>query len=367
MPHPLLELKDLNIAFDVAGRQIRPVRDVSFSIYPGQTLAVVGESGCGKSVTALSILRLIPSPPGKVLGGQILFQGQDLLSLSERQMRDVRGRDIAMIFQEPMTSLNPVYTIGDQIAEAVTLHQHVGTAEAYAIAEKSLRDVGIADAHGRLREYPHQMSGGMRQRVMIAMALSCKPKLLIADEPTTALDVTIQAQILELLRELQQNTGMAIILITHDLGVVAENADTVAVMYASRVVEFAGVEDLFDHPKHPYTQGLFRSIPKLDTESGRLQTIAGNVPNPAKFPIGCKFHPRCPLTAELAANAVPDQTIDKNFMRICVEHEPTLREVAPTHWSACHFADNYNNAPSTTPQSPHRREVNPELAPESSL
>jgi peptide/nickel transport system ATP-binding protein len=367
MPQPLLELKDLNIAFDVAGRQIRPVRDVSFSIYPGQTLAVVGESGCGKSVTALSILRLIPSPPGKVLGGQILFEGKDLLNLTERQMREVRGRDIAMIFQEPMTSLNPVYTIGDQIAEAVTLHQHVNSAQAYAIAEKALRDVGIADAHGRLREYPHQMSGGMRQRVMIAMALSCKPKLLIADEPTTALDVTIQAQILELLRELQQNTGMAIILITHDLGVVAENADTVAVMYASRVVEFAGVEDLFDRPKHPYTQGLFRSIPKLDTASGRLQTIAGNVPNPAKFPVGCKFHPRCPLTAELAATAAPNQTLDKKFMRICVEQEPTLRQLAPGHWSACHFADNYQNAAATIPQSDHRREVNPELAPESSL
>jgi oligopeptide/dipeptide ABC transporter ATP-binding protein len=367
MPQPLLELKNLNIAFDVARRQIRPVRDVSFSIYPGQTLAVVGESGCGKSVTALSILRLIPSPPGKVLGGQILFEGTDLLTLPERQMRNVRGRDIAMIFQEPMTSLNPVYTIGDQIAEAVTLHQHVGTKEAYNIAEKSLADVGIADAHRRLREYPHQMSGGMRQRVMIAMALSCKPKLLIADEPTTALDVTIQAQILELLRKLQHDTGMAILLITHDLGVVAENADTVAVMYASRVVEFAGVEELFDRPQHPYTQGLFRSIPKLDAPAGHLQTIAGNVPNPAKFPVGCKFHPRCPLTAGLAAAAPPDQTNDKKFMRICVEQEPTLREPASAHWSACHFTENFNNAPETIPQSPHRREVIPELALESTL
>ncbi|HEX5243298.1 MAG TPA: ABC transporter ATP-binding protein, partial [Tepidisphaeraceae bacterium] len=258
MPQPLLELKDLSVGFDTERGQIRPVAEVSFSIYPGQTVALVGESGCGKSVTALSILRLIPQPPGRILGGQVLLEGQDLLKLSEREMREVRGKDIAMIFQEPMTSLNPVYTIGDQIMEAVTLHQHVSSREARDIAERSLNDVGISDPHRRLQEYPHQMSGGMRQRVMIAMALSCQPKLLIADEPTTALDVTIQAQILELLRKLQRERGMSILLITHDLGVVAENADTVGVMYASRVVEFATVEELFDHPKHPYTEGLFR-------------------------------------------------------------------------------------------------------------
>src|SRR5258706_376121 len=221
MQRPLLELRDLSIAFNAERGEIRPVRDVSYSIYPGQTLAVVGESGCGKSVTALSILRLIPSPPGKVLSGEVEFAGRNLLDLSEREMRSVRGRDIAMIFQEPMTSLNPVYTIGDQIAEAVMLHQRVKQRQAYEIAELAMRDVGISDPGRRLFEYPHQMSGGMRQRVMIAMALSCKPKLLIADEPTTALDVTIQAQILELLRKIQRDTGMAMLLITHDLGVVA--------------------------------------------------------------------------------------------------------------------------------------------------
>ena len=305
MQQPLLELQNLSIGFDTKRGKIRPVRDVSFSIHPGQTLAVVGESGCGKSVTALSILRLIPSPPGKVMGGRVLLEGRDLLNLNEAEMRRVRGKDIAMIFQEPMTSLNPVYTIGDQIVEAVALHQGVGRREAYRIAEQSLQDVGISDPHRRVQEYPHQMSGGMRQRVMIAMALSCKPKLLIADEPTTALDVTIQAQILELLRKLQHETGMAIMLITHDLGVVAENADTVAVMYASRVVEFATVEALFDKPQHPYTEGLFRSVPKLESEQSRLETISGNVPNPAKFPTGCKFHTRCHRTRALAA-ASPD-------------------------------------------------------------
>src|SRR4051794_11781925 len=300
MPDPLLQVQDLNIAFDTERGQIRPVRDVSFSIYPGQTVALVGESGCGKSVTALSILRLIPSPPGKVLGGRVMFEGRDLLALSEKEMRSVRGKDIAMIFQEPMTSLNPVYTIGDQIAEAIVLHQSVGKSRAYEIAESALNDVGIADPGRRLHEYPHQMSGGMRQRVMIAMALSCRPKLLIADEPTTALDVTIQAQILELLRKIQREKGMAILLITHDLGVVAENADVVNVMYASRIVESAPVEDLFDAPLHPYTEGLFRSVPKLGGKVERLETIPGAVPNPARFPTGCKFHTRCPRTRAAA-------------------------------------------------------------------
>jgi peptide/nickel transport system ATP-binding protein/oligopeptide transport system ATP-binding protein len=364
---PLLEIDQLNIAFDTNRGELRPVRDVSYSIFPGQTLAVVGESGCGKSVTALSILRLIPSPPGKVLGGQIRFADRDLLALPEKEMRNVRGKDIAMIFQEPMTSLNPVYTIGDQIAEAVTLHQHVGTREAYKIAEKALADVGISDPGRRINEYPHQMSGGMRQRVMIAMALSCQPKLLIADEPTTALDVTIQAQILELLRKLQHETGMAVLLITHDLGVVAENADTVAVMYASRVVEFATVEDLFDHPKHPYTEGLFRSVPKLGQESTRLQTIPGNVPNPANFPVGCKFHTRCPKARELAAQSPADQVIEitigserAKVMRSCVASEPNLRQVEPGHWAACHFVENYANADASKPRSDHRREVTAE-------
>ena len=369
MDNPLLEIDKLNIAFDTSRGEIRPVRDVSFSIFPGQTLAVVGESGCGKSVTALSILRLIPSPPGKVLSGKIKFLSRDLLALSEKEMRGVRGKEIAMIFQEPMTSLNPVYTVGDQIVEAVALHQHVNRRQAYEIAEQALRDVGIADAHRRLNDYPHHMSGGMRQRIMIAMALSCKPKLLIADEPTTALDVTIQAQILELLRKLQSEAGMAIMFITHDLGVVAENADTVAVMYASRVVEFAKVEELFDRPLHPYTEGLFRSVPKLGEEATRLQTISGNVPNPAKFPVGCKFHPRCPRACELAAGASGDETIEINasgekfrVMKKCVESEPELREVSSEHWSACHFAPGYSEALVTVPISIHRRETIAEAA-----
>ncbi len=281
MTQPLLELRNLSVAFDTDRGNIQPVRDVSFSIFPGQTVALVGESGCGKSVTALSILRLIPQPPGRILGGEVLLDGRDLTRRSEREMRSVRGKEIAMIFQEPMTSLNPVFTIGDQIMEAVLLHQKVSYSQARAIAEQSLREVGIADPGRRLGEYPHQMSGGMRQRVMIAMALSCKPRLLIADEPTTALDVTIQAQILELLRKLQQEQGMAILLITHDLGVVAENADVVGVMYASRIVEYATVEDLFDRPQHPYTEALFRSIPRLGKHANRLDTIPGTVPNPA--------------------------------------------------------------------------------------
>ncbi len=365
---PLLEIDQLNIAFDTNRGQVRPVRDASYSIFPGQTLAVVGESGCGKSVTALSILRLIPSPPGRVLGGQIRFNDRDLLSLTEKEMRSVRGKDIAMIFQEPMTSLNPVYTIGDQIVEAITLHQGVSSREAYRIAEQALADVGIADPAKRIAAYPHQMSGGMRQRVMIAMALSCRPKLLIADEPTTALDVTIQAQILELLRKLQSETGMAILLITHDLGVVAENADTVAVMYASRVVEFATVEDLFDKPQHPYTVGLFRSVPKLGQEHARLETIPGNVPNPASFPSGCKFHPRCAKARELAAQMPGEQLVQITFgdekvhvPRICVNDEPALRQVQDGHWAACHFAAGYANASVTTPRSNHRREVTAEL------
>jgi oligopeptide/dipeptide ABC transporter ATP-binding protein len=363
MEQALLEVDRLSIAFDTEGRgRIHPVNDVSFSIYPRQTLAVVGESGCGKSVTALSILRLIPQPPGRVLGGRVMMDGRDLLSLSERQMQRVRGKDIAMIFQEPMTSLNPVYTIGDQIVEAITLHQHVTSREAFDIAEQSLSDVGIADAGRRLREYPHQMSGGMRQRVMIAMALSCKPRLLIADEPTTALDVTIQAQILELLRKLQRDTGMAIMLITHDLGVVAENADVVAVMYASRIVEYARVEELFDHPLHPYTQGLLRSVPRLGRTDQRLATIPGQVPNPAGFPVGCKFHPRCPRTREAAAGAPPEKTVEIGMageksavLRACRDQEPALREIRPEHWGSCLLVDGFTQASATVPRLAYRR------------
>src|SRR5687768_9019726 len=357
MAQPLLEVQKLDVAFDTERGQVRPVRDVSFSIFPGQTVALVGESGCGKSVTSLSILRLIPQPPGRILGGRVILEGRDLLGISEREMRGVRGKDIAMIFQEPMTSLNPVYTIGDQIAEAIILHQGVNSREAYRIAEESLNDVGIADPRRRLDEYPHQMSGGMRQRVMIAMALSCQPKLLIADEPTTALDVTIQAQILELLRKLQRERNMSILLITHDLGVVAENADVVAVMYASRVVEVATVEELFDHPQHPYTEGLFRAVPKLGDQRSRLEQIPGTVPNPARFPSGCKFHTRCHRTRKLALEAKPEDTIeiastDERFrvLKRCTSEEPELREVHARHWARCHQLPTYTAAPVTEPR-----------------
>ncbi len=342
---PLLEVKNLTIAFDTPRGRIVPVNDVSFTIHPGQTFCLVGESCCGKSVSSLSILRLIPTPPGRFLQGQVRFAGRDLLTLSEPEMRKVRGKDIAMIFQEPMTSLNPVYTVGDQIVEAITLHQSVSMREAWQIAEQALHDVGIADPRRRIHDYPHQMSGGMRQRIMIAMALACRPKLLIADEPTTALDVTVQAQILDLLRKLQQETGMAILMITHDLGVVAENADVVGVMYASRIVEYATVEDLFDNPQHPYTQGLFRSMPRLGVRHDRLTTIAGTVPNPARFPGGCKFHPRCAAM---------------NGDKTCVDIEPALREVKPRHWAACHHAPGFAQAPITQVGLPSKRQVVPE-------
>jgi len=334
MPDPLLSIENLTIAFDTERGPIEPVRQLSLAIYPRQTVALVGESGCGKSVTAMAVLRLIPQPPGKYLGGQIKLNGRDLLALPEPEMRKVRGKDIAMIFQEPMTSLNPVFTIGDQITEAVLLHQNVNRRQADQIAEQSLKDVGIADPGQRLREYPHQMSGGMRQRVMIAMALSCQPKLLIADEPTTALDVTIQAQILELLRKLQRERGMSILLITHDLGVVAGNADMVAVMYAGKIVEFASVYDLFDRPQHPYTKGLFRAVPKLGATVARLQTIPGTVPNPANLPSGCKFHPRC---AEMNGDA------------LCKNTEPELREVAKKQWGRCHHIEKFTASPITEP------------------
>ena len=367
MGDPLLEIKGLSVGFKTERGDVRAVNDVSFSIFPGQTVALVGESGCGKSVTAMSILRLIPTPPGRYLGGQILWQGRDVLTLSEREMREVRGGQIAMIFQEPMTSLNPVYSIGDQIVEAVVLHQEVGKSEAYRIAEQSLREVGIADPGRRINEYPHQMSGGMRQRVMIAMALACKPELLIADEPTTALDVTIQAQILELLRKLQRERGMSILMITHDLGVVAENADVVNVMYASRIVESANVEELFDKPQHPYTEGLFRSVPKLGAHAERLQTIAGTVPNPTRFPSGCKFHPRCPRSRELAAKAANEadtvmiRSGDETFrvLKRCKEEEPNLRMVQLNHGAACHQIPGYDSSKPMTPRSEHRREITP--------
>jgi len=334
MNQPLLEIDNLSVAFETSRGQVRAVNELSITIYPGQTVALVGESGCGKSVTAMSVLRLLPEPPAKYVGGKILFQGQDLLQYTEAQMRAVRGKEIAMIFQEPMTSLNPVYTVGDQISEAVILHRRDLKTSAKNVVIQAMADVGINDPVARYDTYPHQLSGGMRQRIMIAMALACRPKLLIADEPTTALDVTIQAQILELLSSLQRETGMAILLITHDLGVVAEQADVVNVMYASRIVESASVMDLFDRPQHPYTRGLLKSVPKLGVHTDRLETIPGAVPSPTKFPPGCKFHSRC---------------ADVNGDVKCSTVEPMLREVLTSHWAACHHVPDFESAPLTRP------------------
>jgi len=284
---PLLDVADLAVSFDNSGApdapRVQAVAGVNLTVFPRQTLAVVGESGCGKSVTAMSTMQLIPTPPGRYDRGSIIFQGRDVLSLSEHEMLSIRGGKIAMIFQEPMTSLNPVYTIGDQIMEAVMLHQKVSPREAFELSVKSLEDVGLAKPRERMEGYPHQFSGGERQRVMIAMALGCRPALLLADEPTTALDVTIQAQILELLRELQVSRGMGIMLITHNLGVVAENADVVCVMYAGRVVEYAPIFDLFDRPMHPYTRALFASIPGVRDAKHRLTTVDEVVNDPAQF------------------------------------------------------------------------------------
>jgi oligopeptide/dipeptide ABC transporter ATP-binding protein len=292
----LLEVKNLQTHFPTRAGLVRAVDDVSFYVDKGELLGVVGESGCGKSITALSIMRLI-SPPGKIVGGQILFEGENLLDFPEERMRSLRGDDIAMIFQDPMTSLNPVYTVGEQIAEALRLHRDLSRKDAREATIEAMKEVSIPDPARRVEDYPHQLSGGMRQRVMIAMALACDPKLLIADEPTTALDVTIQAQILELLNELRQTRELGVLLITHDLGVVAEVADRVAVMYTGRIVEESPVEELFARPKHPYTEGLLRSVPKLTAaevaKATRLETIEGTVPSPTQLPPGCHFAPRC--------------------------------------------------------------------------
>jgi oligopeptide/dipeptide ABC transporter ATP-binding protein len=292
---PLLQIRDLQTHFFTDAGVVRAVDGVSFDVHPGETLAVVGESGSGKSVSALSILRLVPEPPGRIVGGSVLFKSRNLLDASAREMRAIRGKEISMIFQEPMTSLNPVFTCGEQIIETLVLHEKIGRPAARQRAIEMLDLVGIPSPAQRVDEYPHQMSGGMRQRVMIAMALACHPAVLIADEPTTALDVTIQAQILELLRRLQREMGMAVILITHDLGVVAETADRVAVMYAGRVVEYCDVRSAFRKPLHPYTAGLQASLARLDETQDRLRVIPGSVPNPARFPVGCRFHPRCPV------------------------------------------------------------------------
>ncbi|HUR36025.1 MAG TPA: ABC transporter ATP-binding protein [Vicinamibacterales bacterium] len=305
MSEPLLRVENLQTHFFSDAGVVRAVDGVSFEVHAGQTLAVVGESGSGKSVSALSILRLVPQPPGRIVGGTVRFKGRNLLEASTREIRAIRGKEISMIFQEPMTSLNPVFTCGEQIGETLVLHERISRAAARRRAIEMLALVGIPSPDQRVDEYPHQLSGGMRQRVMIAMALACHPALLIADEPTTALDVTIQAQILELLRRLQSELGMAVILITHDLGVVAETADHVAVMYAGRVVEYCDVRSAFRKPLHPYTAGLQASLPKLGETQDRLRVIPGTVPNPARFPVGCRFHPRCPV-AQNRCLADPD-------------------------------------------------------------
>jgi oligopeptide/dipeptide ABC transporter ATP-binding protein len=314
---PLLRLENLQTYFYTDEAVVRAVDGVSYDVSAGETLAVVGESGSGKSVTALSILRLVPTPPGRIVSGRILFRGRDLLSLSMPEMRAIRGKEISMIFQEPMTSLNPVYSVGEQIIETLVLHEKLTRKVARARAIELLERVGIPAAAERVGQYPHQLSGGMRQRVMIAMALACRPAVLIADEPTTALDVTIQAQILELLKELQREMGMAVILITHDLGVVAETADRVAVMYAGQIVEYCDVRSAFLQPLHPYTAGLQASLPKLGAMQDRLRVIPGTVPNPARFPTGCRFHPRCPVMIEK-----------------CLEM-PNLDPHLPAHLSRC--------------------------------
>src|SRR5918999_234488 len=301
----LLKVRDLRTSFFTPEGEVRAIDGISFEIGEGKTLGLVGESGCGKSVTSLSIMRLIASPPGKIVGGEILYRGRDLLKLNNEEMRKIRGNEISMIFQEPMTSLNPVFTVGNQIGEAIRLHQGLGKKETRQKTIDMLRLVKIADPESRVDAYPHQLSGGMRQRVMIAMALSCNPSLLIADEPTTALDVTIQAQILELIKELQQRLGMALLLITHDLGIVAERADEVAIMYAGKIVERARPEAIFSRPKHPYTVGLLNSMPGSRGTKKRLEAIPGMVPSPLRWPTGCRFRDRCGRAEARCADAQP--------------------------------------------------------------
>jgi len=326
MPH-LLEVKNLQTQFPTRAGLVRAVNDVSFYVDRGELLGLVGESGCGKSITALSVMRLI-APPGRIVGGEIYFDGTNLLKLSDAEMRAMRGDDIAMIFQDPMTSLNPVFTVGEQIAEALRLHRKLSRNAASAAAVEAMKEVAIPDPSRRLNDYPHQLSGGMRQRVMIAMALACNPKLLIADEPTTALDVTIQAQILELLNELRRTRELAVLLITHDLGVVAEVADRVAVMYTGRIVEESPVDELFARPKHPYTEGLLRSVPKLTAHGvigdERLATIEGTVPRPTDLPPGCHFAPRCPYRMPRCTEAeIPLYDLPGEVKVRCVLHDPS--------------------------------------------
>src|SRR5688572_19922786 len=320
---PILEVRSLKTQFKTQDGVVKAVDDVSFYVMPGETLGVVGESGCGKSMTGLSIMRLIPSPPGKIVAGQILFLGDDVLKMTEEQVRGIRGNDIAMIFQDPMTSLNPVLTINRQISESLQLHMGMNKEQAKHRSIELLEMVGIPNASERVDQYPHQFSGGMRQRVMIAMALSCNPKLLIADEPTTALDVTIQAQILDLMRTLQSETGAGVLMITHSMGVVAGMADRVQVMYAGHIVETASTEEIFANPRHPYTDGLMKSIPRLDaTRKEKLEPIRGLPPDLIDLPDMCPFVPRCNYAREK-----------------CEQKRPPLLEVGPGHYSACWFWD----------------------------
>ena len=322
MTKPLLEISDLKTHFFTDDGVVKAVDGVSFSVEKKESFGLVGESGCGKSITALSIIRLIPNPPGKIVGGSILLEGEDLVNKSEREMQKIRGKDISMIFQEPMTSLDPLFTIGDELIEVLMLHQNLDRKEAMKKSIEMLKVVGIPEAEKRIKEYPHQLSGGMRQRAMIAMALSCNPKLLIADEPTTALDVTIQAQILRLIEDLKDDFSTAVLLITHDLGVVAETCKNVAVMYAGKIVEQGSVENIFENPLHPYTVGLNNAIPRLDVDKKRLQIIEGNVPNLIDMPKGCKFYPRCPYV-----------------MDICRTVEPPLEKKENGHLSRCYLEE----------------------------
>jgi len=317
----ILEIRGLRTHFETAAGTVRAVDGVDLTVGRGDTLGIVGESGSGKTVLALSIMRLVPSPPGRIVSGNILFEGTDLLGLDEKAMQRVRGKDISMIFQEPMTSLNPVFKIGDQVAEVIRLHQGLSGKDARERAVEMFRLVGMPDPERRVDDYPHQISGGMRQRVMIAMAVSCNPRLMLADEPTTALDVTIQAQILELIDRLKAETGTSVILITHDLGLIAESARYVIVMYAGTVFEYAAVRSVFASPCHPYTIGLMASMPRLEDKadkSARLSTIVGTVPPLYSLPEGCRFHDRCPVV-----------------MDICRREEPVLRETAPGHYARC--------------------------------
>ncbi len=319
----LLEVKNLKTYFYTEDGIARAVDGMDFIIRKGETLGMIGESGCGKSVSALSIMQLVASPPGKIIEGEIRFEGEDLLKKSPSEIKKIRGNDISMIFQEPMTSLNPVFTIGNQIMEPIILHQKLDKKKALKKAIEMLDLVGISSPEKQIDNYPHQLSGGMRQRAMIAMALSCEPKLLIADEPTTALDVTIQAQILELLKKIREEIGMAVMMITHDLAVIAEVSDDVLVAYAGKALEYADVKTIFKDPRHPYTQALYDSIPRLtDTKKRRLEVIPGMVPNPLEFPSGCRFHPRCKFA--------------KSF---CKKEEPQLKEVSNTHNVSCFIYD----------------------------